>query len=548
MKWRNYLLPLLALVAMIIFVAYPVITVVLKSLNFNGITGPGNYTAIFTDPQFLHIVWQSAAVAVAAAILSTLSGLIIALTVFKTRLPLRSMFGVSAVLPMIIPGFVSTLAFIFLFGRNGVITYHLFHFIPDVYSWKSVLIIQTVDFTTITFLIISAVLWTVDSQAEDAARSLGASEWRVLTDVTLPLIRPGIIAALLLVFMRSMADFGTPQLVGGRFSTLASASYNQLIGSYNIGMSSSLNTVLLVFCLIAFWLYERSRSGESDIRMQGQGSRQKPLELSRPVKWAMWGICTVFTVYVLMLIVSVFLAATTRYLGSDYTLTMEYFKSVTTRGLNGILNTFWMATLTAVIMSFVGIALAYLLSRIEFRGRRIIDMLATLPFAIPGTLMGVGYILAFNKSPLLLTGTLAIVLALIIIRELPLGLRSGTSVLVQQDRSIEDASASLGSSRIGTFFRIILPLARPALLISAAYAFVSSVQTLGAIIFVVTPGTKLLSIDVFEEISKGDIGFAASLSVIMVILSAAGLLVIYFLSQKENTGRWFRRLIMRTPT
>ena len=485
--------------------------------------------------------------AIAAAVISTFLGLVIALTVIKTRLPLRRLFGVSAFLPMIIPGFVSTLAFIFLFGRNGLITYHLLNIIPDVYSWKSVLIIQTVDFTTVAFLIISAVLWNIDSRPEDAARSLGASEWRVLTDVTLPLLRPGIIASMLLIFMRSMADFGTPQLVGGRFSTLASASYNQLINSYNIEMSAALNAVLLVFCLIAFWLYGRSRGGESDVRMQSQGTTQKPLELSRPVKGVMWGICALFTGYVLLLLVSVFMAATTKYLGSNYAFTTEYFTSISTRSLNGILNTVGVATLTAVLMSFLGVSLAYLLTRIEFRGRRLIDLLATLPFAIPGTLMGVGYILAFNKPPLLLTGTLVIVFVLIIIRELPLGLRSGVSVLTQQDRSVEDAAASLGSSRIGTFFRIILPMARPALLISAAYAFVSSIQTLGAIIFVITPGTKLLSIDVFETISKGNIGLAASLSVVMLLLSAIGVLAIFILSQGEHTGKWVRRLVTRTP-
>ena len=161
----------------------------------------------------------------------------------------------------------------------------------------------------------------------------------------------------------------------------------------------------------------------------------------------MWIICIAFTIYILAILASVFLAASTKALGSNYTFTWEYFDSIRVRALASILNTVRLATLTAVLMSFLGVALAHILTRIEFRGKSLIDMLATLPFAIPGTLMGVGYILAFNKPPLLLTGTLTIVFALIVIRELPLGLRSGVSVLTQQDRSVEDAAASLGSSR-----------------------------------------------------------------------------------------------------
>ena len=164
MKWRNYIIPLVILAVMIVFVAYPVVTVVVRSLNVKGHLGFDDYATIFSNPHFLRIVWQSAAVALAAAVLSTFLGLVIALVVIKTRLPLRRLFGVSAILPMIIPGFVSTLSFIFLFGRNGLITYRLLHIIPDVHSWKSVLIIQTVDFTTIAFLVISAVLLLVDTR------------------------------------------------------------------------------------------------------------------------------------------------------------------------------------------------------------------------------------------------------------------------------------------------------------------------------------------------------------------------------------------------
>ncbi len=548
MRWRKYVLPVIVLLVLILFVLYPMLGVLLKSLTLKGQPGLGNYVAVFTQPHLFRTIWSGLLVAGGAATLSTLLGLIVALTVFKTALPLRRLFTAAAVLPMIIPGFVKSLAYIFLFGRNGLITYKLLNLTWDIYSWRSVLILQTLGFTTTTFLLISAVLVGVDSQAEDAARNLGASEWEVLTTVTLPLIRPGLISALLLAFLRSMADFGTPFIVGGKFNTLATASYTQLIGTYNMEMASTLNVILLVFCLGAFWLYSRAQAAGAGVQVQAESGERKALNLSRPVEAAMWAVSLLFSTIIFMLLVSVFLAAFTKHLGGDFTLTLEHFQILPQRGWNSTRNTLLFATVTSVMMSLSGIVIAYLVTRIEFRGRGLLDFLATLPFAVPGTFMGVGYALTFSRPPLVLSGTWAIVVACTVIRELPLGLRAGVSVLAQQDRSIEDASANLGASRTTTFLRIIMPLARPALLVSALYAFVSTVKTLGAIIFLITPSNKVLSADVFEATVRGDVGDAAALSMVVVLVAALGVLAIYAISMREATQTWVRKVLTsRTP-
>ncbi len=548
MKWRNYVLPAAVLLALSVFVVYPTLTVLLKSLFHEGRPSLSSYVAMFTKPHLFRMIWGGLLVAGGAAALSTLLGLIMAITVFKTTLPLRRLFTVAAVLPMIIPGFVNSLAYIFLFGRNGLITYQLLNLTWDIYSWRSVLILQTLDFTTTTFLLISAVLVGVDSQTEDAARNLGASEWEVLTTVTLPLIRPGLISALLLAFLRSMADFGTPFILGGKFNTLATASYTQLIGTYNMEMASTLNVILLVFCLGAFWLHARAQAAGAGVQLQAESGERKTLNLSGPVKAVMWITSLLFAVVIIMLLVSVFLAAFTKHLGGNFALTLEHFRILPQRGWNSTRNTLVFATITSLIMSLLGIIIAYLVTRIEFRGRGALDFLATLPFAIPGTFMGVGYALAFSRPPLVLSGTWAIVVACTVIRELPLGLRAGASVLAQQDRSIEDASANLGASRVTTFLRIIMPLARPALLVSALYAFVSTVKTLGAIIFLITPSNKVLAADVFEATVRGDVGDAAALSMVMVVVAALGVLAIYVISIREATQTWVRRVLTsRTP-
>lgn len=542
MKWRTYLLPLFVLSVLLLFVAYPILSVLVRSVRVDEAFGLGNYISAATKPAFTRTIWSSLLVAAGAALVATTTGLILSLTVLKTRLPFRPLFAAAALFPLIMPGFVSTLAYIFLFGRNGLITYKLLGLTWDVYSWKSVLIIQSLDFTAISFLIISAGLMSVDDRIEDAARNLGASEWVVFGTVTLPLIRPAVLSAVLLVFLRSMADFGTPLILGGRFDTLASASYTQLVGTYNLEMASAFNVILLIFCLFVFLIYSRISTRSGRVYMLPERRNRKELDLSRPLKTFLWLVCVLFTTLTLMLLISVILAAFTKHLGADFSLTLEHFLIVPQRGWNSIKNSLVFASMTSFLMCFAGIAIAHLISRNEFIGKKLIDFLTTLPFAVPGTLMGVGYLIAFNRAPLLLTGTWTIVIALTVIRELPFGLRSGLVVLVQQDPAIENASRNLGASKITTFWHIVVPLARQALIVSALYAFVVTVQTVGAIIFVINPRNKVLAVDVFEAIYRGDIGDAAALSLVMLLLAAVGVLAVYGISRKGITRIWFHEL------
>ncbi len=531
---RDYRIPAIVWPVILLFVVYPIASVLLKSLMVDGTPGLGNYMAVFIRPNLFKTIWSGLLVSASVAVLSTLLGLAMALTVFKTKLPLRPLFAVAAVLPMILPGFVTSLAYIFLFGRNGLITYQWLGLTWDIYSWRSVVILQTLGFATTTFLLISAALTGVDRQSEDAARVMGASEWQVLTNVTLPLIRPGLVGAMLLAFLRSMADFGTPFIVGGKFNTLATASYTQIIGTYNMEMAATLSVILLVFCLLAFWLFTRVQALNLDVRIEVDGERLKPLRLGRVANAILFGISFGFMAVTLMFAVSIFLAAFTKHLGANFALTLEHFEIFRQRGLQSTGNTLLFASVTSILVSLIGLLLAYWVTRLEFAGRKAINLLATLPFAIPGTFMGVGYALTFNRPPILLTGTWGIIIACTVIRELPLGLRAGMSLLMQQDQAIEEAAAVAGASRFVTFRKIIMPLARPVLVVSALYAFVASVKTLGAIIFLITPGTKVLAVDIFESTAHGSIGNASAFSVVAIAIAAAGALGIYLLSFRKG--------------
>lgn len=539
MKWRTYVLPFAALLMLAVFVAYPILTVLFESVSSEA-QGLGNYITVFTTPRLRGAIVNSLPVAVGSAALSTLLGLVIALVVFKTRLPGRRLFGLAAVLPMVIPGFANAVAYIFLFGRNGLITYRWLNLTWEVYSWRSVLILQTLGLTT-TFLLISSVLISVDSRVEDAARNLGASEWTVLTSVTLPLIRPAVVSAALLQFLRSMADFSTPYIVGGNFNTLASASYTQLIGRYNVGLASALSMILLIICMAGFWLYTRAQAASKKVRTES--TKPKVLNLSKPVQGVMWTISLLYSVIMLTLLASVFLGAFTKHLGGNFELTLDHLQILPQHGWNSTQNTLIFASVTSVIVSIVGVVMAYMVTRMDFRGRGALDFLGTLPFAIPGTFMGIGYALAFSRPPLVISGTWAVVVACTVIREAPMGLRAGVSALMQQDRSVEDAAANLGASRVRAFYDVIIPSLRPTVVITSLYAFIATVQTLGAIIFLITPSNKVLSADVFEATVRGDIGDALALSMVLILVSGIGILGIGAINFRERAQEWIQRTL-----
>jgi len=257
----RYLPHIFAFIFLAIFVAYPILMVFVQSFYENGAFTLKYYKEFITNPYYFSILRNSLIVATLSTVISLIMGLLFSILIFKTDIKGKLFFKVAVFLPIITPGFVASLAYVFLFGRHGVITNGLLGLEPNIYSWKSVVIMQSIDYTTLAFLIISAVLLSIDSNLEDAARNLGSSEFKVFKDVTLPLLLPGILSAGLLIFMQSMADFGTPIIVGGNFNTLATAAYFEIIGNYNTSMASTLSIILLIPSLVLFMLYKKFDKG-----------------------------------------------------------------------------------------------------------------------------------------------------------------------------------------------------------------------------------------------------------------------------------------------
>jgi iron(III) transport system permease protein len=237
------------------------------------------------------------------------------------------------------------------------------------------------------------------------------------------------------------------------------------------------------------------------------------------------------------------MSAFTRHLGANYTFTLEHFKAVWQNAGASTIRTMLLAMASSAIVSIGGLIIAYIITRSRIYGRGMLDLLSTFIFAVPGTFIGIGYALAFSHPPLVLSGTWTIILACIVIRTLPIGVRSGVSAIMQQDYVLEEASASLGASKLKTFLKVVVPIARPALLVSAIYTFVMTIQTVGAIIFIISPGKKVLSVEAFESIVSMRFGQSGALASIMLGIGAAGMFAIYAIGHKEDVFVWLRKSI-----
>ncbi len=532
-SWYLWCLSVCVFFLLGVLIVYPTVSVLLSSFSPQGTFSFNNYTTLFHSSKFFRLFCQSILVSLGSASLATLFGTILAILVVKTVSPFRKIIALISVLPIILPGFVTSIAYIFLFGRNGLITYKLLHISWDVYSWKSVLILQSIDQTTTAFLMLAAALSSLGSKPEEAAKMLGAEDWRILWQITIKLVKPMIFGAFLLNFIAAMGDFSTPLIVGGPFDTLASASYTELIGKYNISMAATYNIALLIIAMLVFYGYNHFTNCKNE-ELSWRSGKSAPLTLDGFRGIILRSIAAIFLLFVLLLSLAVIIAAFTKRSYNATSFTLEYFTMVSERGFASTVYTILFSFCVGILTAFFGQVLAYLIQRVRIPAGGIIDFIATIPFALPGTLIGVGYAIAFNRPPLLLTGTWFIIVMNLVVRKMPLGIRTGTAILQKQDSSLDEAAKLLGASSFRTFFTINLPLLKASILICSLYAFVTTIQALGSIIFIITPGTKLLSVDVFEAVIKGELGVAAAYSFIMLLIGLTGGALFYFISTRNQ--------------
>lgn len=511
-----------------VFIIYPFVKILLVPSEadwIRAITGK-EFILVFAHTLF------SSFIATAAAIIF---GFLFAYGINYTDMPCKRFFQVVALLPTMAPSVVTGLAFIMLFGRRGFITWQLLHLKVDLYGPFGLWVAQTIAFFPLAYITISGVLKSISLNLELAAQNLGARGWYLFKTVTLRLATPGVASAFLLVAINSLADFGNPMLVGGNYHVLATEAYTQVTGAWDLPMGATLSVFLVIPTLLVFFIQRYYLEKNSYVTVTGKPVAGLIRVTAGPTaKWLLWIFCMLLCLAILMIIGVVILFAFTVAFGYDYTFTLQYFREGVLQS-RVMLNS-WVASMsTAAITTVLGIALAFLTIRKKFPGRNIMDFLAMLPVSLPGTFIGLALILAFNDGPLAMTGTLAIIILGMSLRQLPVGYRQAVAGLKQIEASLEQASTNLGASSITTFRKIVLPMLKNSLSVSFVYAFMRSMNTLSTVIFLVSPEWNLASINIMSLANQGFLPTASATAVgIMLVIYVTFGVVKLILRDKIN--------------
>ena len=514
------------------FVAYPLYAVFRESVmdeggNFVGFT---NYANFLKSEYFRQVFYNTLFISVISTIGAVLVGMVFAFGMTRTDIPWKWLFMVTAILPMITPPFINAFALILLLGRNGVVNVFLerwlgFKFV--IYGYHGVILSEILTTFPLAYLIISAAFSGLDSTLEDSAQDLGAKPLTVLRTVTLPLITPAILTATLMVFMTNLSAFGAPALLGGGISVLAVESVMQTLGVLDWGMGTTLSVILLIPSFLLFYFQSWYRSKRSYVTITGQPAHTEIRKTPWKIKGPILGFCLFMSGVILITYLVVLLGGFSRVWGVDSSFTLAHYRLVFTNTLRSITNSLVLSSIGALLATLLGLLTAYLIVRQSFPGRRVMDFLGTLPYAVPGTMMGLGLVVAFNKAPLILTGTAFIIVLDYCIRRMPFGLRSGVSTLKQIDVAMEEASADLGAPWLTTFRKIVLPLMKPAFIAGITFSFIRAITELTSTIFLVTPRWRVMAVDIYNMVESGALGGAAAMSTLLMAIVVIILLVIY---------------------
>ncbi|MBM3131151.1 MAG: iron ABC transporter permease [Chloroflexi bacterium] len=540
-RWRRVDLWLIGAVGLgilfvLLFIIYPLFQVISISVYDEGHLTLKPWQEMLALRNWWVPLWNTILLATIVGITSTLTGFIFAYAMQRVALPFKGLFRALAILPIITPPFLLALAAILLFGRNGLITAGLFGVRTSaIFGLPGLVLTQTLSEMPVAFLVLAGMLGSLDTSLEEASATMGATPRQTFFRVIWPLMRPGLANSFLLAFISSVADFGNPMVIGGDYSVLSTAIYMRITGLYDPPGAAVLSVVLLVPSLIAFYLQSQWVGKRSYVTITGKSSgRSRPWN-DKLISSGATFVVILWAMTTILLYGSILVGSFANVWGVDYTLTLRHYLFIENLGFEPYINSLILAVVSAPLTALIGLLMAYIFVRRPFPGRWLLEFGAMLSFAVPGTIIGVGYILAFNAPPLVLTGTATIIIISFIFRNMPVGIRAGIAALSQIDPSLEEASAVMGARLPTTLRRVVVPLIIPAIFSGLVFSFVRAITAISAVIFLVSPRWKLVTPAILAEINQGRFGVAAAYSTIVVVTMITAILIAYRVSRQMGT-------------
>ena len=534
-----------------LFILYPLAILLVDS--FVTSSGPtlSIFERIFAMHSFTTAITNTLTVGFFVGIVSALVGLLFAYVEVYVKLRTKFMgglFKVVSILPVVSPPFVLSLSMIMLFGKAGIITrYVLGIYDNNVYGFWGIFIVQSLTFFPVCYMMLKGLLKNIDPSLEEAARDMGASRWKVFTSVTFPLILPGLGNAFLVSFIESIADFANPMIIGGSYDTLATSIYLQITGAYDKEGAAAMAVVLLCITLAMFVVQKYVLEAKSTATLTGKASRARMLISDKSVTMPLSIICSLIALFVIVMYACVPIGALFTTWGYDFTLTPKWFIQVFTKysGLQAFRDSFILSFIASPITALFSMIISYLVVKRSFRSKGFIEAVSMLAMAVPGTVLGVGYIRGFSGGLFHtgvmqgLYGTGAILVIVFIVRSLPTGTRSGISALRQIDKSIEESAYDMGADSFTVFKTVTLPLIKDSFLSGLVTAFVRSITAISAIILLVTPQFLLITVQINEFASKGAYGLACAFATILIVITYGAVLLMNLAIKRFGTSRKF---------
>lgn len=514
-----------------VFLLYPILAVLLKSIR-----GPQGYTLahyakFFVKGHYFRSLENTLWLGIINTIVCLVVGFCLAYLTTRGPWALRKPLRLVSMIPLIAPPYLFAISLIILFGHNGILTKAI-GITWSLYGFWGVVVGQSLAFIPLAYLMIENTLMSLNPNLEESAYDMGASELRIIRTITIPLLAPGILKAGLLVFVMTIAEFGNAAILAGRTPLLAVDTYQMIIGEADFEMGSVLSVILITPCVLVFFLHNYLLTGKKFTTIGGKPAASEPRKITPLVQIPFMAISLAATSAILVSFGVVLLASFTKIFGVNNEVVLTHLLDFDSN--LAIYNSVKMSLIAASIAAALGTLLAYVIVRGKFFGRTVIEMVSLSGFALPGTVMGIGYLLAFNAAPLKLTGGNMILALNCVFRFLAVGVEAGISKLHQISIEIEEASWDLGANVIYTFYKVVLPITFPAFIAGFIYTFMTSIVSLSAVVFLVSPGFDLAAVKIFDAAVYGNIGIASATTMKLVVIVALCTLVLNLLSAQKR--------------
>lgn len=536
------------LIFLVLFIVYPLFVLMIDSVYTDGKLTLDVFKRVLSMQRFRQAFVNTVELGIITGLLSTLIGLLFAYVDVYVKLRFKvieKLFNVVSLLPVVSPPFVLSLSTIMLFGRSGIITRSLLHiYDSNVYGLKGIVVVQTLTFFPVCYMMLKGLLKNIDPSIEEAARDIGASRWKVFTSVTLPLMLPGLGNAFLVTFIESVADFANPMLIGGDFDTLATTIYLQVTGSYDSTGAAAMSVILLSLTLILFFIQKYYLERKTAATLTGKASRERMPITDKSVTVPLTTICTFIAAFVVLMYIMIPFGALFKLWGRDYSLSLKWFDYLFKySGWKAFKDSFLLSIIAAPITALMSMVIAYLVVKKKFKSKAFIEFTSMLAMAVPGTVLGIGFIRGYANGIFQtgflkgIYGTAAILIIVFIVRSLPVGTRSGISALRQIDKSIEESAYDLGAGSGKVFTTVTLPLIKDSFFSGLVTSFVRSITAISAIILLVTPQFLLITCQINEFAEKGYYGVACAYATILIAIVYAAVLLMNLFIKVFGTSK-----------